>query len=93
MVIFPNATLIIFGKKIGDQIYGYYWIVFSMSNCFQFLITLILTNSPETSEDFGEVLIFFAICVVISGLLCYHELLKGPWNNSQDLIEFNRKKR
>lgn len=46
MVIFPNLTLIIFGKKIGEQIYSYYWIVFSLSSLFQFIITLILTNQP-----------------------------------------------
>ena len=53
MVIFPNVTLIIFGKKIGEQIYSYYWIVFSLSNLFQFIITLILTNNPDTAEDYG----------------------------------------
>jgi len=53
MVIFPNVSLLIFGKKIGDSIYSYYWIVFSLGNFFQFLITLILTNNPITSDDYG----------------------------------------
>ena len=93
MVIFPNVALIIFGKKIGDQIYSYYWIVFSFSNLFQFIITLILTNSPETSEDFALVLIFFIVCIILALVICYRELLQGPWSNSLDLVEFSRVKR
>ena len=77
MVIFPNVTLIIFGKKIGEQIYSYYWIVFSLSNLFQFIITLILTNQPESSDDFAEVLFFFALCTIVGIILCYREVLQG----------------
>lgn len=43
MVIFPNVSLLIFGKKLGESIYSYYWVAFSLSNFFQFGITLILT--------------------------------------------------
>jgi hypothetical protein len=71
MVIFPNVSLLIFGKKIGESIYSYYWVAFSLSNFFQFLITLILTNNPTTSDDYGEVLFFFTICVVGGLVLCY----------------------
>jgi MFS family permease len=63
MVIFPNLALLIFGKKIGESIYSYYWVTFSLSNLFQFLIYLLLTNNPTTSDDYGKVLIFFTICV------------------------------
>ena len=70
MVIFPNVTLIIFGKKIGDQVYSYYWIVFSLSNFFRFAITLVLTNNPVSSSDYSEVLFFFTLCVIVAGFLC-----------------------
>jgi len=93
MVIFPNVALIIFGKKIGDQIYAYYWIVFSLSNLFQFIITLILTNNPETADDFGEVLFFFTLCVITAMFVSIREVLKGPWKNSLDLVEFGRVKK
>ena len=43
MVIFPNVSLLIFGKQIGESIYSYYWIAFSLGNFFQFVITLVLT--------------------------------------------------
>lgn len=71
MVIFPNVSLLIFGKKIGESIYSYYWVAFSLSNLFQFIITLILTNNPTTSDDYGEVLFFFALCVIAGMFLCY----------------------
>ena len=53
MVIFPNVSMIIFGKKIGEKIYSYYWLAFSVSNFFQFGITLVLTNNPTTSDDYS----------------------------------------
>ena len=93
MVIFPNVTLIIFGKKIGEQIYSYYWIVFSLSNLFQFIITLILTNQPESSDDFAEVLFFFALCTIVGTILCYREVLQGEWKNSMDLVGFGRNRK
>lgn len=71
MVIFPNVSLLIFGKKIGESIYSYYWVAFSLSNLFQFIITLILTNNPTTSDDYGEVLFFFSLCVIAGMFLCY----------------------
>lgn len=71
MVIIPNVSLLIFGKKIGESIYSYYWVAFSLSNLFQFIITLILTNNPTTSDDYGEVLFFFALCVIGGMVLCY----------------------
>lgn len=71
MVIFPNVSLLIFGKKIGESIYSYYWVAFSLSNFFQFFITLILTNNPTISDDYGEVLFFFTICVIGGLVLCY----------------------
>ena len=49
MVIFPNACLIIFGKKIGESIYSYYWVIFSLSNFFQFGITLLFLSSEAQS--------------------------------------------
>ena len=39
MVIFPNVAMIVFGKKIGEKVYAYYWLAFSLSNFFQFAIT------------------------------------------------------
>jgi hypothetical protein len=93
MVIIPNVSLLIFGKKIGESIYSYYWVAFSLSNFFQFFITLILTNNPTTSDDYGEVLFFFTLCVIGAMALCYREKLQGPWKNSLDLVEFKRKNR
>jgi MFS family permease len=53
MVIFPNVSLIIFGKKIGERVYSHYWVAFSLGNLFQFIITLILTNNPVTADDYS----------------------------------------
>lgn len=64
---------------------------FSLSNLFQFIITLILTNNPTTNDDYGEVLFFFSLCVIGGMILCYREKLQGPWMNSLDLVEFKRK--
>jgi hypothetical protein len=86
MVIFPNVALVVFGRKIGDQIYSYYWIVFSLSNFFQFAITLVLTNNPDTASDYGEVLFFFTLCVIGAAFICIRETLQGPWKNSLDLV-------
>lgn len=93
MVICPNVTMIIFGKKIGDKVYSYYWIAFSLSNFFQFAITLVLTNNPVTSDDYSEVLFFFSLCVIVALLVCVRETLQGPWKNSLDLVEFKRTKK
>jgi MFS family permease len=93
MVIFPNVSLLIFGKKIGESVYSYYWIAFSLGNFFQFLITLVLTNNPTTSDDYGEVLFFFTLCVIAALVVCSREKLQGPWRNSLDLVEFRRKNR
>ena len=71
MVIFPNLSLLIFGKKIGESIYSYYWVAFSLSNLFQFLIYLLLTNNPTTSDDYGKVLIFFTISVMGAIVITY----------------------
>ena len=70
MVIFPNVSLVIFGKRIGDNVYSYYWLAFSLSNFFQFAITLVLTNNPITSDDYSEVLLFFAFCVLGAFFIC-----------------------
>ena len=93
MVIFPNVAMIVFGKKIGEKVYAYYWLAFSLSNFFQFAITLVLTNNPITSDDYSEVLFFFSFCVLAALFICVRELLQGPWENSLDLVEFERKKK
>lgn len=93
MVIIPNVSLLVFGKRIGESIYSYYWMTFSLSNFFQFFITLILTNNPTTSDDYGEVLFFFSLCVISSIVLVIREKLQGPWKNSLDLVEFKRSSR
>lgn len=92
MVIFPNVCLIIFGKRMGQTTYSYYWLVFSLSNFFQFGITLILTENPTTSDEYGQVLLFFTICVVVSLAVCCRYTLQGEWKNSLDLVEFIRTK-
>ncbi len=90
MVIFPNVCLIIFGKKIGESIYSYYWVAFSISNFFQFAIALLLTSNSSNSEDYSHVLLFFTVCVIGSAVACWKETLQGPWNNSLDLVEIKR---
>lgn len=93
MVIFPNVAMIIFGKKIGEKVYSYYWNAFSLSNFFQFFITLVLTKNPITCDDYSEVLFFFSLCVLAALIICVREVLQGPWKNSLDLVEFGRKRK
>ena len=52
MVVFPNVSLLIFGKRIGESVYSYYWIAFALGNFFQFLITLALADEPAGYEDY-----------------------------------------
>ena len=93
MVIFPNVSLLVFGKRIGESIYSYYWIAFSLGNFFQFLITLVLTNEPTTSQDYSDVLLFFLLCIGAALVLLCKETLQGPWKNSLDLVAFARVKK
>ena len=86
MVIIPNVSLLVFGKKIGESIYSYYWMVFSFSNFFQYLITLILTNNPTTSGDYSRVLLFFSVATIASLFICKKYKLQGPWLNSPNLV-------
>lgn len=90
MVIFPNVAQLIFGKKIGESIYSYYWVAFSLSNFFQFGITYLLTTNSSSYDDYSEVLFFFTLCVIGSIVLVCREKLQGSWNNSLDLVEFKR---
>jgi len=90
MVIIPNVVLLIFGKRIGESIYSYYWLFFSLSNFFQFGITLLLSNSTPGSTNYIGVLILFNVCVIGAFLLCCREKLQGGWNNSLDLIDYKR---
>jgi hypothetical protein len=90
MVIFPNVAQLVFGKRIGESIYSYYWIAFSLGNFFQFGISLLLTNNPTSSADYSEVLFFFSLCVIGAIVICCKEKLQGAWNNSLDLVEFQR---
>lgn len=93
LVIIPNVAYLIFGKKIGQSIYSYYWIAFSLGNFLQLIITLVVTENPHNHDDYTEVLVFFAGCTLVAAVVSSVSRLQGPWKNPMDLINFRRSRR
>jgi MFS family permease len=78
MVMVPNLCLLVFGDRIGNKIYSYYWGAFTFSNFLQYLVGVYF------GESYGWVGLFkiFLIQSTLGLLFGLSITYQGRWENS-----------
>jgi hypothetical protein len=80
----PTFLQMVFGEKIGSNIYGFFWEAFSLSNLLQY----VYVSSLSQLITFDNVIYIclgmslFSLVLVITGNF------EAPWKNPQDLLGY-----
>ena len=82
MVVLPNLCLMVFGDRVGNQIYGYVWMFFTLSNFLQYFISLQFTTK------FVYMMWFFMFTSSLALILASITRFQGPWLNSLNKLTF-----
>lgn len=84
MVVFFNFAVLVFGEYVGEQLPGYVWTCYSLSNLLQY----ILATAYNASEvGYLPVLLVLAAFNVISLVIVLRTRLQGEWENNLNLLE------
>ena len=78
MVMIPSLCLLVFGDKIGNEMYSYCWAAFSLANLIQYKMGADLKNGTQYVDQF-KVFTVTSVVGLIFGLITKYQ---GRWENS-----------
>lgn len=76
MVMFANIGLLVFGIQIGEKIFSYFWMCFTIGNLLNYLIGNFLT--PILGFGLHTFLLFIAM-LLIAAVIVLITKFQGPW--------------
>lgn len=77
LVTTPTVVQAVFGQRTGSNIYGFYWIMFSLANFIQYAFVISLKNTIGFTNI---IYICLGMCV-LAVILLVSTTFQGPWKN------------
>ena len=74
----PNLCLLVFGEKIGNEMYSYCWAAFSLANLIQYKMGVDLNSGSQYVDQF-RVFTGTAVLGLVFGIVTKYQ---GRWENS-----------
>lgn len=80
----PTFLQLVFGERVGSNIYGFFWQIFGLANLVQYAYVSGL--SPKIT--FNNVIYICLGMSVISLIIVTTANFEAPWKNPQDLLGY-----
>jgi hypothetical protein len=84
LVMTPTVLQVIFGQKIGSNIYGFFWEIFGLANFMQYVFVSFVSKKIT----FNGIIYICLGMTVLSLLFIVFGNFRASWNNSLDQLGY-----